>query len=224
MRRSSIGILALVLVAAAQRPGGGIVPGGLRRGPPTLSNPNPFSRPNWGFAPRFGAGPWADATKWRRRGSFPNPLILNWNSWLPFDAFGLYNAPDSSYPIGPFLPDDYAQPSYVPVVPPAPLERQGPMGGETPPEAAESSMADTSEMPVYRGPASPPSGSDEHPPLIALRNRWAYTALKYWVKGKTFYFITTQGDHMQVPANVVDRIYPTPTRPPKTEPNREAVH
>lgn len=227
MRRSSIGILALVLVAAAQRPSGGILPSGLRWGPPTLSNPNPFSRPNRGFAPQFGTTPfrpWADATSWRRPGLFPNPLILGWNSWLPFDAFGLYETPDPGYPIGPYLPDNYVQPSSVPVAPSAPPEPPGPMGRETLPEAAESSTPDTPEMPVHRGPASPPSGSDEHPTLIALRNRWAYTVLKYWVKGKTFNFITTQGDHMQVRTNLVERIYPTAARPPNTEPYREPTH
>jgi hypothetical protein len=78
-------------------------------------------------------------------------------------------------------------------------------------------------MPVYRGPASPPGTSDEHPPLIALKNRWAYTALKYWVKGKTFYFITTQGDHMQVPVALVERIYPTPDQG-RTENQKPRAH
>jgi hypothetical protein len=44
--------------------------------------------------------------------------------------------------------------------------------------------------------------------MIALKNRWAYTVIRYWVTAKIFHFITTQGDRMQVPVTQVDRIYP----------------
>jgi hypothetical protein len=227
MRRSSTAILALVLVTtAAQGPGGGALRGGLSSGAPTLTNPNPFTHPNWPFPPRFGTGSngsWTSGRGGRRAGFFPDPLILNWNGWPPFDGYGFYNTPDPGYRIGPYWPDYYPQPN-VPLLPPAPVEQQGPAGGETVPEAAENSTPETTGMPVYRGPATPPDTTDEHPPLIALKNRWAYTVLKYWVKGKTFHFITTQGDHMQVSTNMVDRIYPTPNRALKTEPRPESPH
>jgi len=228
MKRSSIAVLALVLVgAAAQRPGGGTSRGSLRSGPPTLTNPNSSSYRNWGYGPRLRTPfiePWTGAHRWMQPRSFPNPLILNWTGWSPFDPFWFYNAPDPGYPIGPYWPDNYSEPSNIPVQPPPAVEPQVPMGGETAPQAEESSNADTSGMPVYRGPGSPPDISDEHPLLIALKNRWAYTVLKYWVKGNTFHFITTQGDHMQVPANMLDRVYPAPNRAPKTDPKADLTH
>jgi hypothetical protein len=91
------------------------------------------------------------------------------------------------------------------------------MGGGSAAESVESSTNEASELRVYKGPPSPPEISDVHPPLIALNNRWAYTALKFWVSGKTFHFITTQGDHMQVPTTMVDRIYPTPKQSQATD-------
>jgi hypothetical protein len=217
MRRSSTAILAFVLVTTvAQQSGGGASHGGLRSGPPTLTNPNPFTQPNWRFPPRFGISPvwpWTGGRGWRWPGSFANPLILNWNGWPPFDGYGFYNTPD--YAAGPDWPGYYPQPSNpLPLIPP-PAQVPDPIAAEPAPAGVESSTSDTTGMPAYRGPASPPDTSDEHPPLIALKNRWAYTALKYWVKGKTFHFITTQGDHMQVPVALVERIYPTPTRPEK---------
>ena len=227
MRRPSTAILAFILVTTiAQQPGGGASRGGRRSGPPTLTNPNPFTHPYWRFPPRFGTGSnglWTSGHGWRQPGFFPDPLILNRNGWPPFDEYGFYNTPAPGYPIGPYWPDYYTQPN-VPVLPPPPAEQPGPMGGETVPEATESPTPETTGIPVYRGPASPTNSTDEHPPLIALKNRWAYTALKYWVNGKTFHFITTQGDHMQVSTNMVDRIYPTPTRALKTEPRPESEH
>ena len=214
MRRSSTAILAFVLVAiVAQQSGGGASRGGFRSGPPTLTNPNPFTQPNWRFPPRFGSmptRPWIGGQRWRRSGVFSSPFILNWTSWTPFDGYGFYDT--SGYPVGPEWPYYQPEPSNpLPLISTADQVLDPPSGPATP-EVTENSTSDTAGMPVYRGPASPPDTSDEHPPLIALKNRWAYTALKYWVKGKTFYFITTQGDQMQVPVALVERIYPTPDR------------
>jgi hypothetical protein len=227
MRRSSTAILAFLLVTTvALQSGGGASRGGLRSGPPTLTNPNPFTQPNWRFPPRFGTlpiRPWTGGHEWRRQGSFANPLILNWNGWPPLDGYGLYNTPDQNYPAGPDWPGYYPQPSYpLPLMQP-PAQVPDPLAGAAEPEALESSTPDTTGMPVYRGPASSPDTSDDHPPLIALKNRWAYTASKYWMKGKTFHFITTQGDHMQVQVALVERIYPTPDRA-RTEPQKPSSH
>jgi hypothetical protein len=223
MRRSSTAILAAVLVAtAAQQPSGGTSRGSLRSGPPTLTSPNPFTNPQWRFPPRFGTrpiGPWTSMPGWRRSELFPNPLILNWNGVPPFNGDGFYNMTDPSY-FTPDMTDYYPQPAQPLQVPPAAAD---PVDGGEVPEVAESSLPDTSAMPVYRGPASPPPVSDEHPPLIALKNRWAYTVLKYWVKGKTFHFITTQGDHVQVPAALVERIYPTPDQT-RLEPKKPSAN
>jgi hypothetical protein len=149
-------------------------------------------------------------------------LILNWTGLPPLNGYGFYNMPDPGY-FTPDLTDYYPQPAQPLQVPPAPPEVPDPVDAGKVPDVAESSLTDTSGMPVYRGPVSPPPVSDEHPPLIALRNRWAYTVLKYWVKGKTFHFITTQGDHIQVPAALVERIYPTPDQT-RTEPKKPSAN
>jgi hypothetical protein len=88
------------------------------------------------------------------------------------------------------------------------------------PEAAENPAGG---FQIYHVPSAPTDTNDDHPPMIALKNRWAYSALKYWVKGKTFYFITTQGDHMQVPVAQVERVYPgsKPHRDSLTTPGAE---
>jgi hypothetical protein len=63
-------------------------------------------------------------------------------------------------------------------------------------------------MRLYRWVSQPYDSNDEHPSMIALKNRGAYTVVKYWLKGKVLNFITTQGDHMRVALDQVDRIYP----------------
>lgn len=89
------------------------------------------------------------------------------------------------------------------------------------PKQVERSAADTSDFRVIQEPARPPNTDDEHPPLIALKNNWAYTAVKYWVTGETFHFITTQGDHMRVPTALVERVYPAPNQSHRAESKRE---
>ena len=229
MRFSCMAMLVLVsaLTADAQHGGGGIA-GSRSSGPP-----NPYGT----FPPRIGApfnGSWAglrptSGPGWRptpcplpgqgchnappfwRSGNSRAPyplLVLGWNGWPAFGGYGFNNAFDPGY-AGPDWPL-YAQPPHVPVLTPPPVDVREPIGSGTAPEPAQSSTPDPTELRLYRTPAPPPDTSDDHPPLIALKNRWAYTALKYWVSGKTFHFITTQGDHMQVPTTMVDRIYPTP--------------
>jgi hypothetical protein len=48
----------------------------------------------------------------------------------------------------------------------------------------------------------------EFPALIAIRDGGTYTATTYWTRGGTFYFITTQGEHMQFPMSRLQRLYP----------------
>ena len=214
-------VLAFTLTASAQHRGGagGGPPNQPGRFPPRVGAPiggNGGQRPSWqpGLPPNPCPFLWQachNAPPFWRAGIFraPYPRVVVWNGWPAFGGYG-FQSIDPGYPVEPYLPDDYPQPFNAPVVPPAPIEAPRAMGAEMAPEPPEKSEADTSEMPVYRGPESVRDISDDHPPLIALKNRWAYTALKYWVKGKTFHFITTQGDHMQVPLGLVQRIYPTP--------------
>jgi hypothetical protein len=50
--------------------------------------------------------------------------------------------------------------------------------------------------------------SKEHPRLITLANHSAYTIFTFWIEGQTFHFVTTMGDHIQVPLSMVERLYP----------------
>ena len=78
--------------------------------------------------------------------------------------------------------------------------------------------AGPSDFHMYSSPGPPPSDNDDHPPLIALKNNWAYSVQRYWVQGKNFHFITSQGDHMQVLVSQVERIYPSSRQGHVTDP------
>jgi hypothetical protein len=222
MRFSSVAILALVLAsAAAQRPGGGTSRGGMPPGPPVLSNGNPFRHPNG----NFGTGP-----SWPRWGSYPrrNP---------PFGT-GLFFAlptpivPDPGFP--PDMPYYPQPPPYEgPAFPPAdvtqvpttvspsltnPEAYSNDVGSQPAREPGGMSTAGTSGLRMYSSPGPPPSYSDDHPALIALKNGWAYSVLKYWTQGKIVHFITSQGDRMQAPVTQVERIYPSSGRSHVTDP------
>jgi len=210
MRFLSAAVLVLVLAtAAAQRPVGGMSPGGTRLGPPSLSNGNPFTAPNGRFGPGFHPG----RQSWPRWGSFPNQQPPLGGNSLYF--FGVREAP-----VYPPYPSDYYQqpPDPGPMVPsedftPAPVIVDPPRPSQDTHEAAgssgEVSTAGTSSLRIYHVSSPLPLDNDDHPPLIALKNRWAYTALRYWLKGKNLHFITSFGDHMQVPVAQVERIYPS---------------
>ena len=233
MRFSSAAILVLVLAtAAAQRPGSGISPGGMRPGPPSLSNGNPFMRSNGSFRPGFGSGlvgPWERSQSWPRWGSYPHPPRLG-NSFfftlpppiVPYPAYPP-DAPYYSQPPpdeGPALPQ--ADVNQVPTTVSPSLTYQdthfNAVGSEPAREPCEMSTAGSSDFHVYSSPGPPPSDSDDHPPLIALKNGWAYSVLRYWVQGKIFHFITSQGDQMQVPVTQVARIYPSSRQSHVTDP------
>jgi len=61
---------------------------------------------------------------------------------------------------------------------------------------------------TYHAPDRVPIPESDHPLMIALKNGWLYTAKSYWVTGHTFHFITTQGDHIRVNVNMMDRLSP----------------
>ena len=185
--------------------------------------------PEWRAGACTLSGPCNSAPRFWRSGNFgaPYPLLIlgwngwptiGWNGWPAFGEYGFNSAFGPDYAGGqelvPYAPPTYLQfPAPAPVVAPEPIRATtAPVSAQSPtaPVPAQSSTDDTSELRPHQTPSLPPDASDEHPPLIALKNRWAYTALKYWTTGKTFHFITTQGDHMQVPTTMVDRVYPTP--------------
>ncbi len=82
----------------------------------------------------------------------------------------------------------------------------GQTGGNTSNKVDEASAS--FRMETVAIPEQESAANDYHPPLIALKNNWAYSANKYWTEGKMFHFVTTQGDHMRVPVGLVERIYP----------------
>ena len=194
--------------------------------PGSTPGPCPFSSQGCHSAPPF----WQPGVFYA-----PYPLLLQgWNGWPAYGSDGFYGALDPSYPGGSYMPSNYPQPSNVQVVLPAPYVVQTPSttndynagistpgavhgaaeardaaDGEISPETRGGSTTGASSLRIYQEPLRPPTTSDEHPTLIALKNRWAYTIVNYWVKGNTFHFITTQGDHMQVPVALVERIYST---------------
>jgi hypothetical protein len=46
----------------------------------------------------------------------------------------------------------------------------------------------------------------EFPAVVAVRNGPIYSVSTYWTKGSTFHFVTTQGEHLQIPASSVERL------------------
>ena len=73
---------------------------------------------------------------------------------------------------------------------------------------AADSTPDEYGIRIYQAPGRGPIPEDDHPPLVALKNGWSYTVTAYWVKGNTIHFITTQGNHIHAPLNMLDRLYP----------------
>jgi len=231
MRFSSTAILILILAtAAAQRPGGGLSGGGIRPGPRSLSNGNPFTRPNGSFGPGFGSGLGGQWGRGQQGGFYPHPQRPFGNSLffggpafiVPNPAYPTYTPDYSQWP-----PDEasglpQADVTQVPTTVSQPVANQdthlNALGCEPNTEPCETSTSATSDFHFYQVPVPPSSDNDYHPPLIALKNGWAYSALKYWVKDKTFHFITSLGDNMQVPVTQVERIYPPSRESHVTDP------
>lgn len=87
-----------------------------------------------------------------------------------------------------------------------PVAMRETLGRESEPDGQENTSR-TPSVHVYQAPAGKPTPHRDHPPLIALKNGWAFTVTKYWMKGKTLHFITPQGGHIQVPVMLVDHFY-----------------
>jgi hypothetical protein len=226
MRFSSAAILVLVLgTAAAQHRGGGISSGGMRPGPAPPSNGNPFMPSNGSVHPGFGpglGGPWWRSQSWPRWGPYRHqPPSLFFALPTPIVPYPVYPA-DSPYywqpppEGGPAFP--LGDVSQVPTTVSPSLNNP-----DTHFNADGSEAARASDLHIYNSPGPPPSDSDDHPALIALKNNWAYSVLSYWEQGEIFHFITSHGDHMQVPATQVERIYPSSRQSHVTDPQSPPV-
>ena len=235
-------LLAIVLISHGQQRGAGTVarylPGPINpyRGFPSgavtaFGHTMPGMPLGWStppgtkfFSPGFG---FRRALPLWQTGGFLAPdaqLMLDWNPWLApaFNSHGLYDTP--SYPFWPDWLEPPAPSSVASVQPSSSEQSSVPMTEETAHDTLENLKPSASEMRAYHGPSSPPDLTDVHPPLVALKNHWAYTVEKYWVTGKTFHFVTTQGDHIQVPTSMVDRIYPIQTRSEISQRNLNLTH
>jgi hypothetical protein len=181
---------------------------------------------NGGFRAGFGSGgrPWERSQSWPRWGSHPQQN-------LPLGNI-LFFAPPPIFPDPGYPPDApyYSQPppeeglafpqAYVNQVPAtlSPfLTNQDMHFSVVGRESREMSTAGASDLHMYQAPG-PPSYGDDHPALIALKNNWAYSVERYWVQDEIFHFVTSRGDHMQVPAAQVERIYPSSRQSNVTDP------
>ncbi len=231
MRFSSATGLALVLATAAgQRPAAG-PSGGMRSGPPTLSSGNPFMTP---VSPsRFGAGaarPWP-GNRWPRSGSRTPPVLLWYGPpflngpgfYPPFyppyidpaagiDAANAFQGPLPGLGTPPF---NAVQPQLLDFDPATNAINSAGANPEhnarfdTDNNSYEKGRPNETFKFEALGAAPCTSTADEyHPPIIALKTHGAYSASKYWTEGKTFHFVTTQGEHLRVPVALVERIYP----------------
>jgi hypothetical protein len=220
MRPSSILMFALAFATAAgQRSGGGASRGGMHTGPPTLTFGNPFTNPR--TSTPLGAGP---LSHWN--GNHPSRGPFAPRSWLGPAVIVEPGYPLAYPPYSPDMANSYqGAPQFDPTtfpdatqLPPSAPEPGVTMnqsngcsvsqsGGGTANEVSAASPAERFRMETVAIPERE-SANEYHPPLIALKNNWAYSASKYWTEGKTFHFVTTQGDHIRVPAGLVERIYP----------------
>ena len=222
--------MAIVSMAWAQnRMGGGGLPGGMHPTPPSFGigiaglrqfrvpQPllNPFLYPT--FPQRLAnivtGYPW-DAPTYAGQ-PIPYPRFAGGIAAPFYSGSGYYGPSD-------FPGYGYAPPQPPPVVVvmpppiPAPIPMPAPASAKTEEILPEPDAWQPPRMPVMalQQPAgaeesareSAPSGN--HPALIAIRNGGLYSATTYWLRGTTFHFITTQGEHMQVPRSYLERVYP----------------
>jgi hypothetical protein len=178
--------------------------------------------PNGGIGQRVGPSGWG-AHRFGPYGSGRGPRLWRpvyprspgfypvWND-IPF--YGGASAPPDY--TNDYSPPDYNQePPYPPLTSPSPdpvPQSSGANPEDFPATGEQTPATARTEMQLYRWVSQPLDDNDEHPSMIALKNRGMYTVLKYWSKGKVLNFITTQGDHMQVVLDQVDRIYPSSSR------------
>jgi hypothetical protein len=172
---------------------------------------------SWNGTPMFWGSP------------FTFPGFGGWNGGAGFAGQGFYG---SSYPVysgdsyAPSYPPPYApppQPSNVTVVfPPQPTAPPPAITiAENEPDVRTSRLQ-TGPPPqdrFVRAPVQEPVVLDEYPAVVAINNGGVYSVTTYWEKGGVFHFITTQGNHMQVPSGMVERLFPRQKNGRSVEPN-----
>lgn len=225
--------MALVSMAWAQnRMGGGGHPGGMHPSPPSsgigfaarsqfrIPQPitNPFLYPTFPqrLANLVTGYPW-DAPTYagqpirspRFAGGIAAPFYSGSGYYAPPDFPGYGYTPPQPPPVVVVMPPP--MPAPIALAAPAPAfaksEEPGPEpDAYQPPRMPVMALQQPADGAGEMARESPPSGN--HPALIAIRNGGLYSATTYWLRGATFHFITTQGEHMQVPRSYLERVYP----------------
>jgi hypothetical protein len=170
----------------------GGTPTGIRGGAPFLPPPlfNPFPFPTFAQQLAMTVQGWPSPIGPLVTAPYPGPY-----SGIGYgDAYGYGGG--GYYPPYPAPP----QPANVTVVlPPPPPPPQIVPVPATPPRPPVPEPASVTPQPERVVPT-------EFPAVIAVRNGPIYSVSTYWTKGSTFHFVTTQGEHLQIPASSVERL------------------
>ena len=205
MSLAQLGFLTLGFAAMAWAQRGGVVG-------------RPMGSPNGRPAPRVGVSGGGTSRfspyGWGRRSCPPrvyprSPIVYPVWNYMPFYGGETFPVPPD-YTNG-YLPPDYNQEPLYPS--PAALQSSGANQEDFPVTDEQTLPASPpSEMRLYRWASQPYDDNNEYAPMIAFKNGGMFTVVKYWSEGKVLNLITTQGDHMQVALDLVDRIYPSSNR------------
>jgi hypothetical protein len=195
----------------------GISPGGTPTGWPQYSYPafvGYVGHPP-GAAQALPLLSWSPCTGWSQ---FPGwGYRLGWSGGSGWSYGSLYAAP--SFVGAPYsvpMPIDTSQYSPPRVYTPPPqndtLVMPPPPVPIWPPNAIPALQSDppiSSGSTLRPAPAAQVTAQNEdYPALIALKNGGIYSAWNYWTSAGEFHFIISHGEHIAVPANSVDRVYP----------------
>jgi hypothetical protein len=175
------------------------------RGQPGFPGPNPFVSPfiaDLTFAQRLGAtvsgSPVNSLPFWN-----PRQSMVGRNGWYGLPEFGFSPAPYPVLGAGSYAPNDYPrQGSQLMTVRPPQYPVQSPGM-----HRQDTSLPARSSVHVYQAPSRETAQQSEYSSVIALKNGCLYTTTTYWMEGRTLHFVTTQGEHMQVPFPLLDRLY-----------------
>ena len=218
--RFPVVLLAAAICAMAQGRGGGSAAGGMPgahfpaaigpRGvapflPQPLYNPFPF--------PTFAGQLNATINGWPAPspgfGTFPRGKSGGFGGFGGLGAFGngfagfgggYYGGGASYPPYPPYPPSPPPQSNMTLVLPPQPA----------PPRVVqmdEGILAPT-VAPAAITPGPERVAPTEFPAIVSVKDGWTYSATSYWTKGSTFHFITTSGQHLQIPMSRLERLYP----------------
>ncbi|HKE25740.1 MAG TPA: hypothetical protein VKB88_25450 [Bryobacteraceae bacterium] len=207
--RVAVLVVAGCFGAAAQHVGG--MPPGNGGGGSGWGHPSPVRPPFKGI----GRKPWWG---WNRNSGFGLFTGYGSSPWW-------YNTPLCASPLFPLAPNcdfggesgdsAYDQPPpptpspinlmVMPSPPPMPVPVPVPVAKVPAPDDAPNPPQTASN---YQAPPPIPAVPEVYPPLIVLKTGGMYSITKYWIKGKTLYFVTTAGDTLYAPLAQFDQLIP----------------